>query len=192
MEKNKRVIIQLLKSMLVITTINLFIIILLPSSSAFIFSIICVSIFTVLTVIYYAYFADENDGKILISLWKVYFSTIFILVTVLFSTFGYIIDKTNDLQKTKINYYLEIDEKEKAKEHFEVYVKSNNALFNLFSPIKITDLVQKGLSENTSDKGNNDIFWYVNFLLFLINLMTIVMFLICLVELSKFKCVKEL
>lgn len=146
-------------------------------------------IFSVFSVGYFSFIENKEDRTLLVDMWKIYFPSIFLLFSLVFSIDNYVTTTKLDFYKTNLNYYLKQENKQDMEIAFKEYTEAITKHLSTFNKEEIKDVIQKNLitkqEENTKDKEY--IFWYANFLVNIINILTLFMFLRCFVELSKFK-----
>ncbi|RXJ90154.1 hypothetical protein CRV01_03055 [Arcobacter sp. CECT 8983] len=185
----KRRIIDIIKFAIICVIVFSFLLLFFPSKILVVFSFILICLFSLISLFYYSYRANEDDRKIIIDMWKIYYSFIFVFITTLFALLGYGLDKSIDMQKNKIDYLVSVKKKKEAEKIYQDYLETNEIIINLFSPLTIVEFFEeRNFSSSSNNKENNAyIFWYINFLCLLISLMTLILFLRAIVEFNEFK-----
>lgn len=151
-----------------------------------------ISIFSLFSIIYFSFIENKEDRGLLVDIWKIYFPSIILMFSIIFSIDNYATNVRIDSQKTILNYYLKQNNIEESKIAFNQYNEAINKHLEIFKKEDLSDVVQKTFfdAKKENKKGDENkkfIFWYANFLINMINILTLFMFLRCFVELSKFK-----
>lgn len=150
-------------------------------------------LFSVFSVGYFSFIENKEDRTLLVDIWKIYFPSVFLLFSLVFSIDNYLTVTKLNFYKTNLNYYLKQENKQDIEIAFKEYTEAITKHLNTFDKEPIRDVNQKNLI-NKQEKNIRDekyIFWYANFLVNIINILTLFMFLRCFVELSKFKINKK-
>ncbi|MCT7536990.1 hypothetical protein [Aliarcobacter butzleri] len=149
-------------------------------------------LFSIFSVGYFSFIENKEDRTLLVDMWKIYFPSIFLLFSLVFSIDNYITTTKLDFYKTNLNYYLKQENKQNMEIAFKEYTEAITKHLSTFNKEEIKDVIQKNLINKQEDaKDKKYIFWYANFLVNVINILTLFMFLRCFVELSKFKIDKK-
>jgi len=143
------------------------------------------TVFLMLSIIYYAYIAIEEDRKKLMNIWKMYFP----VITLMF-IFIYSIDTS--VTKMKIDYY-------KTKLSYDITMNKNDAnlTFNNYKNLidthlefyKKEDVNISKITDSKIEKKEEEHYtvWYANLAVTIMNIITCFMFLWALTELTPFK-----
>lgn len=150
-------------------------------------------LFSIFSVGYFTFIENKEDRTLLVDIWKMYFPSIFLLFSLVFSIDNYITATKLDFYKTNLNYYLKQENKQEKEIAFKEYTEAITKHLNTFDGEPIKDVIQKKLinEKEENQKEEKYIFWYANFLVNIINMLTLFMLLRCFVELSKFKIDKK-
>lgn len=150
------------------------------------FSFNLITAFLLFSITYFLFVENKEDRKLLAEIWKIYFPSIIVLFTMVSSIDTYITNSKMDYYKTELNYSLTVGDTERIKQIHEDYLEVySNHIVRIFEKEKVKNIVD----DSTEKKQENEeyIFWYANFLINMINCLSLLMFLKCFTELSKFK-----
>ncbi len=135
-----------------------------------------ITIYLILTLLYFSYLADEKERNTILTMWKLYFSIVAIMIAIFYNIEDNINKQKIDYQKTKISYQLKQGSNE-VNSTFETYSSLISAYINNISP------------EDKTNKPKNEkrIITYANFTVNILNIITLLMFLWALTEFKIFK-----
>ncbi|MCG3670620.1 hypothetical protein L5F33_10110 [Aliarcobacter butzleri] len=143
-----------------------------------------ITLFCLSSLIYYSFYENIEDRKLLINIWKIYIPSIVVLLSILFAIDKYNLNNKIDYYKTKIDYFSKIDNKEEMKIIFKEYSEIVEKDINFFSK-KELEKFDKTYSDNKQEEKEY-IIGYINFITNIMNILTLIMFLRSFIELSKF------
>lgn len=144
------------------------------------------TLFLIFSITYFLFVENKQDRKLLNGIWRIYFPSIIVLFTMVSNIDTYVTNCKIDYYKTELNYYLTIGDKERLKSIHDNYVEIYNShIVHIFEKEKVKNIVQD--SNEKQQESNEYIFWYANFLINMVNCLSLLMFLKCFTELSKFK-----
>ena len=142
------------------------------------------SIYLILTLIYFSFYADKEDRTTILNMWKIYFSVITIMIVFLYSMESNLRKIALDYQKTKLNYEIKI----KSNDINNTFTEYTNIITQYLDSNKKEKLIdiKKPIKENTKKEEGYTI-WYANFAVGVMNIITLFMFLWSLLELKIFQ-----
>lgn len=144
-----------------------------------------ITLFCLSSLIYYSFYENIEDRKLLINIWKIYIPSIVVLLSILFAIDKYNLNNKINYYKTKIDYFSKIDNKEEMKIIFKEYSEIVEKDINFFSK-KELEKFDKTYGDNKQEEKEH-IIGYINFITNIMNILTLIMFLRSFIELSKFK-----
>ncbi len=142
------------------------------------------SIYLILTLSYFSFYADKEDRLTILNMWKIYFSVITIMIVFLYSMESNLRKVALDYQKTKLNYEIKIKSND-INNTFAEYSNIVTQYLNSNKKEKLIDIT-KPIKENTKKEEGYTI-WYANFAVGVMNIITLFMFLWSLLELKIFQ-----
>ena len=142
------------------------------------------SIYLILTLIYFSFYADKEERITILNMWKVYFSVITIMIVFLYSTESNLRKDALDYQKTKLNYEIKT-KSDDINNTFSEYSSIVTQYLNSNKKQELIDISKPSNEKKKKEKGYT--IWYANFAVSVMNIITLFMFLWSLIELKIFQ-----